>query len=162
MNSKPVDGVWFGFFVFNMLFLMASFHYPWAMLFTFESAGGIKDANSDAELNNVRFYKRVVIMDLSVVAISGGGMVYFLYWQYGITDVAFVASIVLTFHCTIIDLLYWGYTWYTISDDAMKDIYHETNKHLVSILRASMDTDPSTMGVFSRLRIRRRDIQVAV
>ena len=167
MNDTPIEFSWYGFSVCNVLFLLASLYYPWVMLFTFESAGSLTDSKVvlDESLlrevwKNVRYYKKIVILDLFVVAASAGCMAYFVYSQYGTGDVSLWACIILTFHCTIIDLLAWGYTWYSIPDEDMKKIYHETFRDIIHVLEASMDTDPSTMGVFSRLRIRQRDVQI--
>lgn len=169
-DSRPSEKAWYGVSIFNLIFLLASCSYPWLMWGTFYSVGRVVSLKHTPGVlasawEWVYAFRQLTITTLFMVAVSAGVMIGFVYELYGIESLAFASSVVLTFHCTVVDLFIWGYTWYSIPETELENIYHNDGRFIPrfpQFFTASMDTDPSTMGVFSRLRIRQRDVQVAV
>lgn len=99
------------------------------------------------------FSRLLVIADLFCVAAAAWCMVGFICQDFSDKWWLVLFSVLLAFHCTFIDLVFWGYTWFYHSTVG---IHHDSNPTL--IFSAAIDTDPSTMGIFTRLRIRRADV----
>jgi hypothetical protein len=132
-----------GFAVSNIVFLSASVFYAWLVFRVFKEIG-----NGD-QTTLSRF---LVVFDLFVVAGSSISMAAFLYLDNQPTS-AIVPSALLAFHCTVLDALIWGYTW--SFQETESGVYHSINE--LWHFRASLDNDPSTLSIFSRLRIRACD-----
>ncbi len=140
-----------GFLVSNSLFLIFSSLYSFLVFRVFKEA--------KVEKARVGFSKFAVIVDLGCVVVAAFCMAGFLVGDQKNGDaevVAIVAAFILAFHCLILDFVIWGYTWWNHSID---EIHHEKTDKQSIIFSAAMDTDPSTMGIFSRLRIKQKDVQ---
>jgi hypothetical protein len=139
-----------GFLVSNSLFLIFSSLYSFLVFRVFKESG------KGAE---VYFSKVAVILDLVCVVVTAFCMAIFLVIDQkdvGQEIAATFFAFYLFAHCFVGDLLCWGITWWKCDD---KDIHHEGTYNI--IFSAAMDTDPSTMGIFSRLRIKQKDVQFA-
>jgi hypothetical protein len=141
------ESIWF--LVSNSLFLFFS------SLFSFLVFRVFKQVGIGADL----FYSKFAVMvDLLCVAAAAICMVSILlgdqkdvYSEHAATGAAFY----LAFHCFVVDFLFWGITWCIHPID--QKIYHVNPNSI--IFSAAIDTDPSTMGIFTRLRIKHKDVQ---
>ena len=147
-----------GFLVSNSLFLIFSSLFSFLVFRVFKESETPK-ANVSPKAN--AFYSRLaVIVDLLCVSVAAFCMAGFLVVkQKDVTEeyIATTAAFYLAFHCFFVDLLWWGITWWRCDP---KDIHHDGKYNI--IFSAAIDTDPSTMGIFSRLRIKHKDVHLAV
>ncbi len=132
------------FTVFNALFLFFSSLYAFLVFRVFKESHTM-------DFQHTLISRVLVMADLLLVALFSGLMTYSIALEYGLGR-EFGLAIVLLFHCTVMDLILWGIYWFNSPIDG---IYHE--RRTLIFFGAALDADPSTMGIFSRLRIRTCD-----
>ena len=128
---------------FNMFLLFASF-YSFLVFRVFREA--------ETSPDNTFYSRWLVIIDLLCVAAAAISMLCYICQAFP-ESWLILFSAILAFHCTVTDLMLWGYTWY---NHKLAGVFHANS--VSHIFRAAIDTDPSTMGIFTRLRIRHADI----
>jgi hypothetical protein len=125
----------------NGFFLVLSLLYSFLMFRVFFESG---------ENVQTKWSRVFVVVDVLCAAFFTWGMlicivnIYDYGWEFGI-------FLILAFHCTVMDGIVWCLFWFKEPNE----IFHKNNQLI--FLRAALDTDPSTMNIFSRLRIRHSD-----
>ena len=127
------------------MFLLFSSFYSFLVFRVFKEA--------ETSPDNTFYSRLLVIIDLLCVAVAASCMFGYICQAFP-ESWLILFSALLAFHCTVTDLMLWGYTWFY--HEVTKDVYHANNDSF--FFRAAIDTDPSTMGIFTRLRIRHTDI----
>lgn len=138
-TEKWVESDVIGFAVSNLCFLFFSAGYAPLVYRVF----------GELQSGNFFWSKVLVLMFLLCNAICAILMAYYISRMNNLL-LACVCAIFLAVHCTAMDLLAWGGTWFYQN---VQNVYHEKT----SLFVAALDTNPSTMGLFDRLRIRTTD-----
>ena len=130
-----------GFVLPYILFLFFSSLYSLLMLRVFQE--------SENESTCTNFLKMAVLVDLFCVAAAACVMAYSI-WKKNPDGWVVAASLVLAFNCTVVDLMFWGSTWFVTPT---KGIHHSNKKTTLIFSTAIGCTD-----FINHLRIGHTDV----
>ena len=102
-----------GYFVGNTCFIFFSMLYAPLVQHAY--------LNSKDGTDNMFWPEVAVVVDLLLVSASAWCMVWFLVPSGNVWEI--LASVMLAFHCTVMDSFIWAYVWVT-DVDSKRDIYH--------------------------------------